>query len=119
MKSKNKGIRRIVEATSNSVKGIKYVWNNEEAFRIELVIVCVLSFLAYLIPVNNIERILLIGSLILVLILEIINSAIEVVVDRIGEEWNLLSGAAKDIASSSVLVTILLALFVWLEILLG
>ncbi|EEX36814.1 diacylglycerol kinase [Vibrio metschnikovii CIP 69.14] len=67
--------------------------------------------------VSNIERILLISSLLLVLTVELINSAIEAVVDRIGDEWHELSGRAKDIGSAAVFISLLLAGFVWLSIL--
>ncbi|MCX2956444.1 MAG: diacylglycerol kinase, partial [Candidatus Regiella insecticola] len=63
------------------------------------------------------ERILLIGSILLVIIVEIINSAIETAIDRIGSEQHPLSGQAKDIASAAVFITILMAFFVWMSIL--
>lgn len=113
------GMIRIYKAAGYSVKGLRQAWQNEAAFRQETILLLVAVILAFWLDVSVVERILLIGSVVLIVIMEIINSAIEAVVDRIGTERHELSGRAKDLGSAAVLVTILLALFVWLTILWG
>nr|WP_222616093.1 diacylglycerol kinase [Vibrio metschnikovii] len=111
------GLSRLIDATSYSIKGLKAAWLYEAAFRQELLACVVLIMSTFFMSVSNIERILLISSLLLVLTVELINSAIEAVVDRIGDEWHELSGRAKDIGSAAVFISLLLAGFVWLSIL--
>ncbi|WP_282066356.1 diacylglycerol kinase [Vibrio rotiferianus] len=118
MKPGKTGIRRVVDATGYSFQGLKAAWIHEAAFRQELVLTLVLSICTLLLPVTNLERIMMISSLLLVVIVELINSAIEVVVDRVSEDWHELSGRAKDIGSAAVFVALFLALFVWASILL-
>lgn len=112
------GIRRVVDATGYSLQGLKSAWIHEAAFRQELVLTLVLSICTLLLPVTNLERIMMISSLLLVVIVELINSAIEAVVDRVSDDWHELSGRAKDIGSAAVFVALFLALFVWASILL-
>jgi diacylglycerol kinase (ATP) len=112
------GIRRVVDATGYSLQGLKAAWIHEAAFRQELVLTLVLSICTLLLPVTNLERIMMISSLLLVVIVELINSAIEAVVDRVSDDWHELSGRAKDIGSAAVFVALFLALFVWASILL-
>ncbi len=111
------GIRRILDATGYSLQGLKAAWINEAAFRQELVLTLVLSIAAFLLPVTMLERTMMISSLLLVVIVELINSAIEAVVDRVSDDWHELSGRAKDIGSAAVFVALVLALFVWASIL--
>nr|WP_202598157.1 MULTISPECIES: diacylglycerol kinase [Vibrio] len=111
------GLSRLIDATGYSIKGLKAAWLYEAAFRQELLACVVLIMSTFFMSVSNIERILLISSLLLVLTVELINSAIEAVVDRIGDEWHELSGRAKDIGSAAVFISLLLAGFVWLSIL--
>lgn len=111
------GIRRILDATGYSLQGLKAAWINEAAFRQELVLTIVLSIAAFLLPVTMLERTMMISSLLLVVIVELINSAIEAVVDRVSDDWHELSGRAKDIGSAAVFVALALALFVWASIL--
>lgn len=111
------GIRRILDATGYSLQGLKAAWINEAAFRQELVLTSVLSIAAFLLPVTMLERTMMISSLLLVVIVELINSAIEAVVDRVSDDWHELSGRAKDIGSAAVFVALVLALFVWASIL--
>ncbi|VEJ56702.1 diacylglycerol kinase [Pragia fontium] len=111
------GLTRIIKAAGYSWKGLRAAWQNEAAFRQETALVVVAIALATWLDVTIIERILLISSVVLIAIFEIINSAIEAVVDRIGTERHELSGRAKDMGSAAVLVTIFLALFVWVSIL--
>ncbi len=112
------GIRRVMDATGYSLQGLKAAWINEAAFRQELLLTATLTISAFFLPVTTLERVLMIGSLLLVLIVELINSAIEAVVDRVSDDWHELSGRAKDIGSAAVFVALLLALLVWASFLL-
>ncbi|MEJ6120765.1 diacylglycerol kinase [Vibrio sp. 2-Bac 85] len=114
---KNTGIKRIFLAFGYSLKGIKSAFKHEAAFRQEVLLAIILIPIALLVDVTKVERILLISPVILVLIFEIINSAIEAVVDRIGSEFHELSGRAKDMGSSAVLIGLLLTAYIWIEIL--
>jgi len=113
MANNTTGLIRIVKAAGYSWKGIRAAWKNEAAFRQEGVATVVAIALACWLDVDPITRVLLIGSVILVMIVEILNSAIEAVVDRIGPEYHELSGRAKDMGSAAVLFSILLALITW------
>ncbi|WP_265498072.1 diacylglycerol kinase [Providencia rustigianii] len=117
MASETKGFTRVIKAAGYSLKGLKAAWVNEAAFRQEAVAAIIAIIIAFYLDVSQIERILLIGSVVLVAIVELINSAIEAVVDRVGTEYHELSGRAKDIGSAAVFVTIGLALFIWATIL--
>ena len=112
------GPGRIVAAGRNSWQGIKDAWRLEAAFRQEVLLLCVLLPVALLVPVSGVERVLLAGSLLLVLIVELLNSAIEAVVDRISLDRHELSGRAKDLGSAAVLFSLLLVLLTWSLILL-
>ncbi|EML0898432.1 diacylglycerol kinase [Vibrio parahaemolyticus] len=107
-----------MDATGYSIKGLKAAWTHEAAFRQELVLTLVLSISAFFLPVTTLERVLMISSLLLILIVELINSAVEAVVDRVSDDWHELSGRAKDIGSAAVFVALFLALFVWVSFLL-
>ncbi|GIC76275.1 diacylglycerol kinase [Moritella sp. F3] len=111
------GLTRIIKATQYSFKGLYAAFKYESAIRQELLLLLILTTIALLLDVTNIEKILLIASLVLVIIVELINSAIEAVVDRIGTEYHQLSGRAKDIGSAAVFVSLCLSVFVWLMIL--
>lgn len=111
------GLKRIFDATGYSIKGLKAAWKHEAAFRQETLLFFILSLIAILLPIASQERILLISSLFLVIIIELVNSAIEAVVDRVGDEWHELSGRAKDIASAAVFIALLHAAYVWISIL--
>ncbi|AWK14795.1 diacylglycerol kinase [Candidatus Fukatsuia symbiotica] len=117
MKNQTAALIRLYRAAHYSVKGLRVAWKNEAAFRQETVAAIAAIIVAYCLDLTIIERVLLIGSVILVIIVEIINSAIEAAVDRIGSELHPLSGQAKDMASAAVLLAILLAFFVWISIL--
>ena len=115
---KNKtGLTRILSAFKNSTDGLKNTFKNEEAFRQELILTIILTPLAIYIGENHIERIFLITSLILLLLVELINTAIEVVVDRVSHEKNDLSKLAKDIGSAAVLIAFINCFIVWFFIL--
>ena len=115
---KNKtGLTRILSAFKNSTDGLKKTFQNEKAFRQELILTIILTPLAIYIGENHIEIIFLITSLILLLLVELINTAIEVIVDRVSYEKNDLSKLAKDIGSAAVLIAFLNCFIVWFFIL--
>lgn len=110
------GFTRIYKAAGYSWKGLKAAWQNEAAFRQEASIAIPLILLSFWFDVSPVERILLVGSVVLVCVTELLNSAVECAIDRIGSEFHVLSGRAKDIGSAAVLLTIILAFFVWVSI---
>ncbi|AGH81941.1 diacylglycerol kinase [Psychromonas sp. CNPT3] len=118
MKPGMTGLKRIIFATKYSLQGLKAAWIHEAAFRQELSLLVVLSTLTFWLPVNTLEQLALIACLFLVLIMELVNSAIEAVVDRIGAEIHELSGRAKDIGSAGVFVALVLTVITWAMILL-
>ena len=107
------GLTRIYKAAGYSIKGITAAWKHEAAFRQEAIVVVPAILLAFYLDVSSIERILMVGALILVLVVELLNSAIESAIDRIGPEMHPLSGRAKDMGSAAVSITIGFALFTW------
>ena len=107
------GIRRIVNATRYSANGLRAAWQNEAAFRQELVLALLLVPIAIWLGQTAFERLLLICSCLLVLLVELINSAIEATVDRIGSEQHELSGRAKDLGSAAVLVSLVIVVLTW------
>jgi len=107
------GLRRIVDAAGYSMKGFQAAWRNESAFRQEATVAVILVPCAFLLGRNTTEVVLLLITLAIVLVSELLNSAIEAVVDRTGEEINVLSGRAKDMASSAVFVALALVVIVW------
>ncbi|WP_312229716.1 diacylglycerol kinase [Pseudescherichia sp.] len=113
MANNTTGLTRIIKAAGYSWKGVRAAWLNEAAFRQESVAVILAIVIACWLDVDAITRVLLIGSVVLVMIVEILNSAIEAVVDRIGTDFHELSGRAKDMGSAAVLMSILLALATW------
>jgi len=110
------GFARINKAAVYSWQGLSAAWTNEAAFRQECTIGLVMLPLAFVVGRNTVETVLLIGVLAIVLITELLNSAIEAVVDRIGLEHHELAGRAKDIASAAVFVSLCLTVVVWLLI---
>ncbi|WP_227136185.1 diacylglycerol kinase [Kosakonia radicincitans] len=117
MANNTTGITRIIKAAGYSWKGVRAAWINEAAFRQELVAAVLAIIIACWLDIDTVTRVLLISSVSLVMIVEILNSAIEAVVDRIGSEFHELSGRAKDMGSAAVLMSILLALFTWISLL--
>ncbi len=111
-----RGIGRIIAATGYSWKGLKAAYRNEAAIRQELFAGIFVIPLAFVFADSGVELALLLGSAILVFLMELINSAIESVVDRIGSDYHALSGQAKDIGSALVMVAMLLWGVVWLSI---
>jgi diacylglycerol kinase (ATP) len=114
-----KGFKRIYNAFFFSLKGFKAVWEHEEAFRQEFLLFIVTTPLALWFGETNIEIILLIGSVVLVLLVELLNSAVETLVDRVGLEHHELSGRAKDIGSAAVFLSLVWAGSTWVLIFLG
>jgi len=109
----NQGLRRIIKAASYSYQGLKAAWQHEAAFRQESLLAIVMTPAAFFIANNGLELALLLGCLLLTLIVELLNSAIESVVDRIGDKYHELAGRAKDMGSAAVLLCLLLTLLVW------
>ena len=112
----NTGIRRVINATFFSLAGLKTAWRSEAAFRQECVLVIVLIPVGFWLGRTAVERSLLIGACLLVLIVELLNTAVEFVVDRIGSDHHELSGHAKDLGSAAVFVSLALTLLVWVLI---
>lgn len=110
------GVKRIYAAFSYSMQGFATAWKSEHAFRQELMLVIPATVIALLLPVPALQRLALIGSLVLVLIVELINSAIEAVVDRVSLERHPLSKNAKDFGSAAVFLALSLAGATWLVI---
>lgn len=117
MANDNTGLTRVVKAAGYSWKGFHAAWKNEAAFRQESVISGIAIIIAFCLDVDAVTRVLLIGSVLMIVVTEILNSAIEAVVDRIGLERHELSGRAKDMASAAVLLAIIIALFTWVSLL--
>ncbi|PVX74679.1 diacylglycerol kinase (ATP) [Paraburkholderia unamae] len=109
----NRGITRAWKALKYSIKGFRAAIREESAFRQELTLAAILVPIGVFIPVEPVERVLLLGSIMLVLIVELLNSSIENAVDRIGLERNELSGRAKDLGSAAVTVALLLCVMTW------
>ncbi|MFM4651246.1 diacylglycerol kinase [Aeromonas bivalvium] len=107
------GLTRIIKATGYSIKGLRSAWLNEAAFRQELILILLLMPLAFWIGDSLDQTLLLIAVSWLVVIVEILNSAVEAVVDRIGSEHHELSGRAKDLGSAAVFIALALNLLVW------
>lgn len=108
------GIERIIRATGYSVAGIQAAYRGESAFRQELWLAVVMLPAAFWLGRDWVEVALLAGSVILVLIVELLNSAIEAAIDRISFELHELSKRAKDIASAAVMLSLLLCAAIWL-----
>jgi diacylglycerol kinase (ATP) len=113
----NKGITRAFRAAINSWNGLIYAFKEESAFRQELGLSLILIPLAIYLPVTPIEKILLIASVILVLIIELLNSSVEAAIDRISFEVHDLSKRAKDFGSAAVMLALLLCGLTWVIIL--
>lgn len=106
-------MRRIVLAAKFSAQGFRSAWQHEAAFRQELVLVVVLIPVAIWLGRSIVEVAMLIATCLLVLIVELLNSAIETTVDRIGFEHHELSGRAKDMGSAAVLISLAIVVVVW------
>lgn len=115
--SGNKGLTRLIKAGHYSWAGAKAAYQNEEAFRQEVWVLLLAVPLALWLGDGGVEKALLIGSVLLLLMVELLNSAIEAVVDRIGTEQHPLSGRAKDMGSAAVTVAVVNVIIIWLFVL--
>lgn len=112
------GLSRVVRAFFNSLAGLGDAWRHESAFRQEIVLAAVLVPAACVVPVPAAERALLIASVLLVLVVELLNSSVEAAIDRISLDRHTLSRRAKDLGSAAVLVALVLLAVVWALVLL-
>jgi diacylglycerol kinase (ATP) len=115
---KHTGFKRIFKATGYSLKGLSYAFRNEAAFRQEALAAFILLPLALWLNVTQVERMLLIMAVVLVLVVELLNTGLEAVVDRVGVEYHVLAGVAKDMGSAAVFLSLLFCVYVWASILL-
>ena len=113
MKTTAQGLTRIINAFGYSRQGLKAAYRYEAAFRQEVWLALILIPLALWLKLSAVSTVLLIGSVLLVLIVELVNSAIEAIVDRVGPEYHELSGRAKDVGSAAVLVAGVLMVVKW------
>lgn len=109
-----RGIRRLVNALFYSLSGLAIAFRHESAFRQEIVLALVLIPAGFALPVAPVERVQLIGSVLLVLVVELLNSSVEAAIDRIGFDTHRLSKRAKDLGSAAVLLALALLLLTWL-----
>lgn len=113
----NRGLTRAWQAGKNSWSGLVFAVREESAFRQELTLAAGLIPLALILPFSAIERLILIGSVVWVLIVELVNSSIEAAIDRISFEHHGLSKRAKDYGSAAVMLALLLCAMVWITLL--
>ena len=111
-KSKS-GVKRVFSAFFYSIDGLRTAWRHEHAFRQELMVAVPGMVIALMLPISRFEKLALIGVLVLVLVVELLNSAIEAVVDRVSLDRHLLSKNAKDLGSAAVMLSFLFALVTW------
>jgi diacylglycerol kinase (ATP) len=112
----NRGLARAWHAAKNSWCGLVYAFQEESAFRQELTLFVVLLPIALFLPVSYFEKAILVTSLIMVLVVELLNSSVEAAIDRISFEHHDLSKRAKDFGSAAVMLTLLIALLLWASI---
>ncbi|MDO9319034.1 MAG: diacylglycerol kinase [Gammaproteobacteria bacterium] len=110
---KRKGIPRLRAAARYSMAGLRAAFASEEAFRLEVLVLVVGAPLALWLGESPVEKVLLIGSLLLLMIVELLNTGIEVLVNRVGSDYHELSGRAKDIGSAAVFVGMVMVAMVW------
>jgi len=109
----NRGLTRAWHAAKNSWCGLMYAFLEESAFRQELCLFVLLTPLALWLPISYLEKALLVSSLIMVLVVELLNSSVEAAIDRISFEHHDLSKRAKDFGSAAVMLALLIALLMW------
>ena len=107
------GLTRLIEATGHSLRGIKACWQHETAFRMDVLLCLILSALSFFVAVSTTQWLALIAPLFLLLIVELLNSAVEATVDRIGREHHEMSGRAKDSSSAAVMLCLILIATTW------
>ena len=113
------GLRRVWNALHYSMAGLQAAFRHEDAFRQELLLSVLLISASFFLPVSGLGRALMIGSVFLVLIVELLNSAVEAVVDRVSLEHHILSKRAKDVGSAAVLLSLINVVVVWACVLTG
>ena len=118
MKNEATGLRRLLNATRYSWQGFRAAYHSEEAFRQEVWVAVVLIPAGLWLGDGGVEKVLLVGSVLLLMIVELLNSAIESVVDRFGPEWNEFAGRAKDMGSAAVFLAIGILWLTWALVLL-
>ncbi len=107
------GLRRLMNAFGYSMAGLKAAYQNEDAFRQEVLLAIILLPLAFFLEHEAIGRALMVGSVLLVMVVELLNSAVEATVDRISLENHLLAKRAKDIGSAAVFISLVNLALVW------
>jgi len=112
------GLKRLISAARNSFAGLAAAVRHEDAFRQELILAAIFIPLGFFLGTNGVERALLVGSVLQVLVVELLNSAIEATVDRVSLEIHPLARRAKDLGSAAVMLSLVLAAGVWLSVLL-
>lgn len=112
-----RGLVHVVQAAGYSIKGLKAALAHEEAFRLELMAAVVLMPLGLWLGNGGVEKALLAGSIMLVLMVELLNSALEAIVDRVGTEFHTLSGRAKDLGSAAVMMALSNVVLIWVLVL--
>lgn len=117
VKKRIRGLRRVFLAFAYSRAGLLAAWRREAAFRQEVLISALLAPVAWWVTTSTVERALLLGSLGFVLAIELLNSALEAVVDLVSPDPTVLAGVAKDIGSAAVFVSLVTAAAVWLVVL--
>ena len=113
------GLRRLINATGYSFEGFKAAYQNEDAFRQEVLLAVVLIPLAFVLEAQGVARALMVASVLLVLVVELLNSAVEATVDRISLENHALAKRAKDIGSAAVMLSLINLAAVWALVLSG
>lgn len=116
MKATQQGLGRVMKAARYSWQGFKASWQTEAAFREEAVLAAIMVPLALWLDLPAVEKALLVVTVLLVLVVELINSALEAVVDRVGLEHHVLSGKAKDVGSAAVFTMLLITGLTWVLI---
>jgi diacylglycerol kinase (ATP) len=112
------GVQRLINATRYSLEGLAAAARHEDAFRQELILAAILVPLGIWLGNDGVERALMVGSVLLVLVVELLNSAVEATVDRVSLEDHQLAKRAKDIGSAAVMVSLATVAAVWLLVLL-
>jgi diacylglycerol kinase (ATP) len=109
----NRGLTRAWHAAKNSWCGLVYAFQEESAFRQELTLFALLSPVAFLLPITLVEKALLVSSLVMVLVIELLNSSVEAAIDRISFDHHDLSKRAKDFGSAAVMLALLVSALLW------
>ena len=109
----NRGLARAWHAAKNSWCGLVYAFREESAFRQELTLLVLLTPIAFALPISLLEKSLLVSSLVMVLVIELLNSSVEAAIDRISFEHHDLSKRAKDFGSDAVMLALVVAALLW------